>query len=130
MAIIVDQGLQIIGERASFVTPAGRIQSMAVDDKTGTIGSTDTTLGSPTNLQANAFDGDPTRSAQTITHVMTVTSGQFNTFTVKRITLHNVASGSVSGTSASLVGGVDSQTFIKQSTFSLVFTVKISYISG
>jgi hypothetical protein len=129
-SITVNQGLQMIGDRASGVAGAGAAAvSMAVDDSATAFAAGTTTLASPTNLQANAFDSTPTRSGQTVTHLMTLTTGQFNTFTVKRVSLHNVAAGSVTGTSTSLIAGIDGLSLTKQSTFSLKLTVQITYTS-
>lgn len=126
-SIVPNQGLQMIGDRASAVAGAGAaIDRMAVDDKAVAFVAGDTTLGSPTNIQANLLDSTPTRAGQMVTHVMTLTTGQFNGFTVKRISLHN---GAVTGTSATLIAGVDGQSFVKASGFSLKFTFQLTYSS-
>jgi hypothetical protein len=126
-SLIVNQGLQMIGDRASGVAGAGNaISNMAVDDKATAFVAGDTNLGSPTNLQNNVLDSTPTRSGQVVSHVMTLTTGQFNTFTVKRISLHN---GTATATSTTLIAGIDAQSILKGSTFSLKFTVQITYSS-
>lgn len=123
---IVNRGLQVTGGRLSSTADAfAALQSMAVDDSSTAFIASHTTLLSPTNLAVNAFDATPTRSAQTVTHLCTFTTAQAN-FTIRRISLHNAAFGSVTGASVTLYGGVDGQSITKTSDFSVTFTLRIS----
>ncbi len=126
-------GLKVIGDRASSVAAAGAaIAGMSVDDNT-TFTNTDTTVastgGTPTRFQGNALDSTPTGGAAAtpyvVTHLMTLTTGQYNTFTVKRTALHNSAA--PTNASATLILGIDGFSLVKQSTFALVTTFKASY---
>lgn len=127
-AIVTNLGLQLVGERASAVSGfGGAIQSMSVDDSATSLAAGTTNLASPTNFVAQTFDTPPTRSAQTITHIMTLAAGTFNGNTIKRVCLHNTVGGSVTATSTTLVGGIDSLSLLKGSTFSLAITVRLSY---
>lgn len=125
--LIVNRGLQMIADRASGVAGAGAvIQTMSVDDRATAFAAGDTTLGTPTN-EADVAIAAPTRSGQTVTHV-----GTFDTsvaLTIRRVALHNDTSANVSGTSTSLVAGVDGQSFVKTVDFSLVLTMKMTYTS-
>lgn len=130
-SLIVNQGLQFIGELASFVTPPGRIQTMSVDDATGAFAAANTKLNDAAGFTQEfdaAFDSNPTRSGQTITHVMTVPTGSGN-FTIRRIALHNASAATVDGTTATLVGGVDGQALTKTADFSLAITMRLTYTS-
>jgi hypothetical protein len=125
---VVNQGLQTIAERASMTTPTfGRIQSMRVDDGTTGFAAGDTSCGITSNEQANALDSEPARTNQTMRHVMTLTTAQFNGQTVKRISLHNAAAGSVADSSTTLVAGIDGLSIGKLATFSLTISVDITY---
>lgn len=129
---IVNRGLQVIAGRASSTADGfAAIQSMAVDDDSNAFGQTDDSLddaggGAPANVAAKNFDATPTRSAQTVTHTSTYGTGEGN-FTIRRISLHNALEGSVSGTSVTLVGGIDGQSITKTSNFTLTLTVQITY---
>jgi hypothetical protein len=126
-------GLKMVGDRASGVAgAAAAIAGMSVDDNTHTFLNSDTatnTQGASPDFQGNALDATPTGgSAATpyvVSHVMTLTTGQFNTFTVKRIGLHN--SNAPTDSSATLMFGVDGFSIVKQSSFKLVTTFKLSY---
>jgi hypothetical protein len=125
-SIIVNRGLQVTGGILSGTADAfAALQSLAVDDDTDAFGSTDTTLGSPASVAVVAFDSTPTRSGQTVTHLGTFAVGAAN-FTIKRISLHNAASGSVSGSSTTLYGGIDGQSLTKTSDFTITFTIRIT----
>lgn len=127
------QGLKMVGDRASGVSgAAAAIAGMSVDDNT-TFTNTDTTVastgGTPSHFQGNALDSTPTGgSAATpyvVSHIMTLTTGQYNTFIIKRIGLHNSAS--PTNSSSTLMFGIDGLSLTKASTFSLVTTFKLSY---
>lgn len=126
-AKIVNRGLQVIGGRASSTADAfDAIQTMAVDDSSTSFLTTHTDLGTPTNVVAVAFDSTPTRSSQTVTHIATFSSAQAN-FTIRRISLHNAASGSVTGSSTTLCAGIDAQSITKTSDFTMTITITIAY---
>lgn len=130
-SIITNQGLQRIGIQASQATgysASRQIQTMAVDDSASSFASGTTTLGSPSNEFDAAFDSTPSRSNQTITHVMTIPTGSGN-FTIKRVSLHDDTATNVTGSSSTLVGGVDGQSLTKTSDFSVAITMNITYTS-
>lgn len=133
-AIVVNQGLQTIGERASFVTPTfGRIQTISVDDQSSAFLATDQDLDragglTVTNMFDQAISPDPTRSSQTISHITTIPTGSGN-FTIRRIALHNDTAANVSTSSNTLVAGVDGQSLTKTSDFTITFTLKLTYTS-
>src|SRR5687768_2023416 len=109
-SLLTAQGLNTIADLASGVAgAAGAIRAMSVDDATEAFQAADTKLDDGTGytqeFDAN-LDSTPTRSGQTVSHVMTIPAGSGN-FTIKRIALHNNVAGSVSGTTTTLVGGVD-----------------------
>lgn len=123
----------MVGDRASGVAgAAAAIAGMSVDSNTS-FTNTDTTVastgGTPTNFQGNALDSTPTGGAAAtpyvVSHLMTLTTAQYNTFTVKRVGLHNSAA--PTNASATLMFGIDGLSLVKQSTFSLVTTFKLSY---
>lgn len=127
-AVVTNLGLQLVGDRASAVAGfPGAIQAMSVDDSATSLNAATTNLGSPTNFIAQSFDTTPTRSGQTVTHIATLAAGTFNGNTIKRVCLHDVVGGSVTATSTTLVGGIDSLSLLKGSTFSLAITVRLSY---
>lgn len=132
-SIVVNRGLQVIGKRASNVTggtpTTGPIQTMAVDDGSTAFAAGQTTLLSPGNLFDLSFDATPTRSSQTISHVATVPTGSGN-FTIRRISLHNGTTSSVTGGSSFLVAGIDGQSLTKTSDFSMTITVSLTYTSS
>lgn len=129
-SIIVNRGLQMVGNRASGITGANSsaVVTMVVDSKTGTIDAANTTIAAST-YRAKAFDSTPTRSAQTVSHLCTYTATQAN-FTIRRITLHNLAAASVTSGSSSLIGGVDGQAFTKTTSFSLQFQIDWAHTSS
>lgn len=132
-SIVVNRGLQVIGGRASNTADAfNAIQVMSVDDRAVAFVAGDTTLGTPTNEFDDAFDVTPTRSGQVISHLMTLATGEGNFGAgnpIRRIALHNDVAGSVSGTSTTLVAGVDGQSLQKTSDFTLAITLKLTYTS-
>jgi hypothetical protein len=126
-------GLKVVGDRTSSVAGAGAaITGMSTDDNTS-FTNTDTTVastgGTPAHFQGNALDSTPTGGAAAtpyvVAHLMTLTTGQYNTFTVKRIAVHNSAA--PTNASATLILGVDGFSLVKQATFSLITTFKASY---
>jgi hypothetical protein len=125
-SIVVNRGLQVTGGILSGTADSfGALQSLAVDDDSDAFVAGDTTLGSPSSVAVVAFDSTPTRSAQTVTHLGTLATGAGN-FPIRRISLHNAASGSVSGSSTTLYGGIDGQSLEKSSDFTITFTIRIT----
>jgi len=127
------QGLKMVGDRASSVAGAGAANAgMSVDDN-ATFTNTDTSVastgGTPAHFQGNALDATPTGGAAAtpyvVSHVMTLTTGQFNTFVIKRIGLHNSAA--PTNASTTLMFGIDGLSLTKQSSFSIITTFKLSY---
>jgi hypothetical protein len=131
-SLIVNRGLQVIGGRASNTADAFlEIDTMAVDDATEPFLAADTKLDDGTGFTQEfdaAFDTTPTRSGQTVTHIMTIPTGSGN-FPIRRISLHNALAASVTGSSVTLVGGIDGQSLTKTSDFTLTITVNILYTS-
>lgn len=122
----------MVADRASGVAGAGAaIASMSVDDSSVAFAAGDTALNSggavTTESDAN-FDSTPTRSGQVVSHVATFGTGV--SLTIRRIALHNAAAASVSTSSTTLIAGVDGQSIVKDSSFSLTITMKITYTSG
>ena len=137
-SLITNQGLQFAGDRVSATTtiPATNstifLQTMVIDDNTTAFASTHTTLNTgaaTSNHLAKGFDSTPTRSGQTFSHVTTYATNQFNGNTIRRISLHDRASGSVNATSTTLFGGTDAQSLAKNSTFAVTITMRITNTS-
>lgn len=132
-SVNMTQGLKMVGDRASGVSgAAAAIAGMTFDNNTVAFVNTHTacnTGGASPNIQGNALDSTPTGgSAATpyvVSHICTLTAGQFNGNTVKRIALHNTSSPTDSTTS--LMFGVDGFSLVKAATFALVPTFKLSY---
>jgi hypothetical protein len=126
-------GLKMVGDRASGVAgAAAAIAGMSVDDRTAGFAATDTacnTGGAPANFLGNPLDSTPTSPAaaspHVVTHVMTLSTSQFNGNTVKRVALHNTNAPVVGGTT--LMFGIDGTSLTKAATFSLTITFKLSY---
>ena len=138
-AITVNNGLQRIGCQSSQATSGSgptynasrQIQTMSVDDSTTAFASTHTALntgGAVSNEFDAAFDSTPTRSSQTITHIMTIPTGSGN-FTIKRVALHDDTATNVTTSSTTLVAGIDGQSLTKTSDFTLAITVNLLYTS-
>lgn len=129
-ALVVNRGLQMIANRASGITGSNSsaVVSMVVDSSTAAFAAGNTTIAASTK-QAKAFDATPTRSNQTVSHITTYTATQAN-FTIRRVSLHNLTAASVSSNSASLVGGIDGQSFTKTNSFTLEITIDATYTSS
>lgn len=139
--LVVNQGLQRIATNASNVgvAPATALsgqrwlQTMAVDDATGAFAAANTKLNDGagfTQAFDQALDAATTIASQTVSHVMTLAAGAgAQNFTIKRISLHDNVPGSVDGTTATLVCGVDAQTLAKTVDFALKITLKLTYTS-
>lgn len=151
---IVDQGLKRIGINASAVgggaaigaaqTVSRYIMSMAVDDATGNFEAAHTAIngaGGTARTIASSFDAMldalPTQAGQTVSHVLTIGTGNGN-FTIRGVALHdntsnNTGSGSsgltdnVTNSSATLVAGIAGQSIGKTNSFSLKITIAIAY---
>lgn len=126
-------GLKICGDRLSAVSGFGAaILGMSVDSNAA-FTNTDTTVsstgGTPTNFQGNALDSTPTGGAAATpyvtTHLMTLTTAQYNTFNVKRIATHNTAAPTTS--SATVMFGIDGFSLLKANTFALLTYFKLSF---
>ena len=129
-SLVVNRGLQLIGNRASGITGANSsaMITMVADSKVTALASTNTTIAAST-FRAKAFDSTPTRSNQTVSHVTTFTTTQAN-FVIRRLTLHNLAAASVTSNSSSLIAGIDGQALTKTTSFSLAVTLSMSYTSS
>lgn len=125
-SLVVNRGLQQVGEIASAVSSAPAIQTISVDDRVTAFVAGDTSLGSPTNEFDKAFDSTPTRSGQVITHVATLATTEGN-MTIRRIALHNDTPANVNGSTTTLICGIDNQSIVKNSTFTLQLTIDITY---
>lgn len=131
-AIIVNNGLHVIGARASNTGETDHdraIQSMSVDDQGTGFSATDDALddaGAVSNEADADFDSTPSRSGETFSHTATFGTSEAN-FEIQRVALHNDTAANVSTSSTTLVGGVDGQSLTKTSDFSLTVTLDISY---
>lgn len=138
-ALVVNNGLQRIGVQASQATSgsgptysaARQIQVMAFDDNATGFAAGHTALnsaGSITNEFDQAFDGAPTRSSQTTSHVCTLAAGAGSqNFTIKRLSVHDDTVANVSSSSTTLCAGVDGQTLAKTVDFSLAATLALLF---
>lgn len=128
-AKIVDRGLQVLVGRASNTADSfDEIQTLSVDDSSVAFAAGDTALddgGAVSNQYDLVFDATPTRTDETTTHVATIPVGSGN-FTIRRVSLHNAASGSVSTSSDTLIAGIDGQSLTKTSDFTMEFTITIT----
>jgi hypothetical protein len=136
-AKIVNQGLQreAINTSAVGTTPGSAlttsrwVQTMAVDDGTVAFAATDLALntgGAIANSFDKLLDSSPTRTAQTVTHTMTIPDVSGN-FTIRRISLHDDTASNVTSSSSTLFGGSDGLSVLKTSDFNLGLTLKLVY---
>lgn len=132
--LMVNQGLQVIGQRASNINgPPAAIQTMALDNGTAATNSflaTHTALsngGATINSIATQTFSSVTSSAQTVQHVALYGTAAGN-FQIGRVSLHNSATPTLS--SASLIGGIDQQSLTKTTDFTLQIQVNITYTSA
>lgn len=141
-SIIVNQGLQVAGDRIAGINgPPAAYQSMAWD--TGT-GAGNTFLAAHTKINdrtatlivASAMDATfPSRlsgalpASQTVSYQGTIAAGTGNGNTVGRISVHNIAAGSVTASSATLCVGIDQQSIAKTADFALTTRVDVLYTS-
>ena len=130
--LIVNQGLQVELDRLFAINgPPAAVQSMAVDDATEAFQAADTKLNDGTGYTqhvAQAFDSAATRASQTVSATTTYGTGTAN-FTIRRISLHYAASGSVTASSTTLFGGIDGQSLTKTTDFSLAITLQVTATS-
>lgn len=142
--LMTTQGLQRVGVQTSQATAGSgptysasrQIQTMSVDNNSfsrsfaaGDVAvSSDGTTGgtAPTSYFDKAFDASPTRASQTISHVMTLATGEGN-FAIVRIALHDDTAANTSGTSGTFCAGIDGLSLTKNSTFTLKTTFQITY---
>ncbi len=130
-ALVVNQGLIRCGKQTFQSTNynvARQVQTGSVDDSATALVAGATTLGSPTNEFDVARDATPTESSQTIVFVYTIPTGSGN-FTIKRLCEHDDTAANVTGSSATLFGGVDAQSLAKTSDFSLAVTKNYTFSS-
>jgi len=135
-SLCFNNGLQRIGVQSSQATSgsgptfnaARQIQVMSWDDSSSAFSAATTTLGSPANEFDAAFDSTPTRTNQTVAHVMTIPTGSGN-FTGRRTALHDDTAANVTGSSATAVSGVDGQILVKNTDFSIAITINHIYSS-
>lgn len=131
-AKVVNQGLIRCGKQTFESTnynAARNVQTMSVDDSAVAIAAGDTAAnsgGAITNFFDKVFDATPTESAQTITCVMTLASGEGN-FTVRRILLHDDTAANVTSSSSSLFGGIDGQSLTKTLDFTMEITITVAF---
>lgn len=112
------------------------IASMSIDDSTVVFAQSHTALntggGGAFNSTDQAFDATPTTSTDstsaTVTHVTTYGTNIFTGFTIRRIALHDDVATNASSSSTTLVAGVDSQSLLKTSEFSIAITLRLKYI--
>lgn len=129
---VVTRGLLRIGQQASESTnynAARNIQTMAVDDATEAFQAADTKLDDGTGYTQEfdqVFTATPTESGQTIIHSTIIGTGDGN-FLIRRISMHDDTAANVSGSSATLVMGVDGQTLTKTADFTLTITLRLTY---
>lgn len=121
--VFSNQCRQVMLDRfANISGPPTALLCGAVDDTSGATLSTSTTnLGSPANLAAASFDS-LTRSGQTLTAVFTFAAG-VATFTHRRISTHNIAAGSLTGTANAFMVGHDQQTIVKDASTAVTYSV-------
>jgi hypothetical protein len=132
------QGLKVTGDRngavSGFSVPSASTMGMSWDDNAATFLNTDTALnsqGASAHVQGNALDGTGVATGgvaatpYVVSYLSTLTAGQFNTFTVKRTAIHST--NAPTDSSASLMYGSDGFSFVKQATFAMAFTMKLSY---
>lgn len=134
---VVVRGLLRIGQQASESAgydAAREIQVMAIDDSTVAFAQSHTTLGTggavPTEFD-QTFDAAPSTATDTtsatITHVATFGTA-ITGITVRRVSLHDTTSTSVTTSSVSLVAGIDAQSLLKTTDFTLELTVRLKYV--
>jgi hypothetical protein len=137
-ARVTTQGRLRIGIQASQATTyssaAGSdlraIQVMSVDNSATALADSTTTLGSPGSEFDQVFDAQPTTATDatsaTITHITTYGTANGN-FAISRVILHDDTTTNVTGTSTTVVAGVDAQSLTKTSDFTLAITLRLKY---
>lgn len=126
---VPDQGLQRIADTASQTSgySASRyIRTMSFDDSATAISSATTDAGSPSNFFDQAFDGAPTRSGLVVSHVCSLAAGDA-AFEHKRVMLHDDTTGNVTGSSTTVVAGIDGLSITKPSNVPFSYTVDLTY---
>lgn len=133
-SLVVNRGLLRIGQQAFQSTnysATRNIQVMAVDDATGAFLAANTKLNDGTGYTQEfdqVFTATPTESGQTIICSTIIPTGSGN-FTIRRISTHDNAAGSVDGTTTTLVSGVDGQALTKTSDFTMTPTLNHLFTS-
>lgn len=130
-SLIVNLGLLRIGQqtfRSTNYNVNRHGQTMSFDDSATAFIAGATGLGSPTNEFDAAFDTTPTESGQTIIMTTTVPTGSGN-FPIRRIAEHSDTAANVTGSSTTLIGGVDNQLLQKTVDFALAATKNYTFTS-
>lgn len=134
-SIVVTRGLLQIGTHASQASGYGSsrfIQTMAVDNSATAFVAGATTLGSPGSIFDQGFDATPSTATDstsaTITHITTYGTANAN-FTIQRVSLHDSSSTGVTGSSVTLVAGIDAQSLTKTTDFTMAITLRLKYTS-
>lgn len=136
-AIIVNQGLQVAGDRIAGINgPPAAYQSMAWDNATGagnTFLAAHTKLNDragATTVTASAMDATfPSRSGQVVSYQATIPAGTYNGTTIGRVSIHNIAAASVSLSSTTLCVGIDQQSILKSADFALTTLIQVTHTS-
>ncbi len=135
---VVNRGLLRAGQQTFESTnynAARNYQVLSVDDSTVAFAQTDTALntgGAVTNEYDQAFDATPTEGGSpttTITCITTIATGNGN-FTIKRIAIHDDVVANVSASTTTLCAGIDAQSLLKTTDFSLAITLNMLYTSA
>lgn len=126
---VFDQGLQRIADTASQTSgysSSRYIRTFSVDDSTTAFTQTTTTCGSPANFFDQVFDAAPTRSGLVVTHVCSLAAADA-AFTHRRVALHDDTVANVSGSSSTLVAGLDGFAITKPANVPFVYTITLTY---
>lgn len=108
------------------------VQTMSVDDGTVAFAAGDSALnsgGAISNEYDAAFDAAPVSGNKTVSWSMTVPTGSGN-FTIRRVANHDDTPANVSTSSASLVMGIDGQSYAKTADFALRFDNVLTQNNG
>lgn len=130
--LVFNSGLDRIAINASQATgfdAARYARTISVDDSGTAFTATDTTAGSPANFFDKALTGAPAAPAgQTVTHEVQIDDGEY-TAEIVRIILHDDTTANVTGSSTTLVAGVDGQS-ITTTGLDVIIKFKLQYASA
>lgn len=127
--VVTQQGLNRIADTASQTSgynAARYIRTFTVDDSATALTPATTDLGSPTNVYESAFDATPTRTGQVVTHVITIPAASA-AFEHKRLVLHDDTVANVTGTSNTVVAGIDGLSFVKPADVPFEYQISLTY---